>query len=514
MQPGTGSLAPNETDQADKASRWQGITDLRRHTARGMIITGVYNVGLVGLSALRGLVVAVFLTKADYGLWAILGLMMWTALGLKYVFGANEKYVQQSDSNQEHAFQRAFTVEAIYSIATTPVATGVVFVFAAVTGHSAVVAPGLVMLLLLPAMTLQFALSPLYRQMQYRRQRTLEAAEPVVAFVVTIVLAVLGCGYWSLVIGTVSGSWAGALVAWRACPYRLAWRYDRGTLRSYVSFSAPLLISGFTVLGMFEVIVLAGNSVLGLGALGAFTLVGNLVQFTDQADAIITDTLYPAVCAVKDKLTLQKEIFVKSNRLSLMWAVPFGVGMSLFGADLVRFGVGSRWTSAIPLLQVMGIVTAVHHVGYNWGAFIKARGNTWPIAIVAAIGFVAIVGPVIPLMHVAGLVGIGYAFAIGEVAGLVARGVVLARLFRGFRIVSQLFRGFAPSILAAIPVLALHGLRGHEHTLPEALAVLALYLVITISATVAFERSLLQEALSYLFRRRAGTLPVGVGAAR
>src|SRR3954463_14633184 len=88
--------------------RLRGITDLRRHTARGMVVNSAYQVILVGVSALRGVVVAAFLTPGDYGIWAMVGLTMWTALGLKNVFGAGEKYVQQSEADQERAFQRAF----------------------------------------------------------------------------------------------------------------------------------------------------------------------------------------------------------------------------------------------------------------------------------------------------------------------------------------------------------------------------------------------------------------------
>jgi len=58
-------------------------------------------------------------------------------------------------------------------------------------------------------------------------------------------------------------------------------------------------------------------------------------QLTDRLDAIITQTLYPAVCAVADRTELLFETFVKSNRLALMWAMPFGLGLALFAPDLV-----------------------------------------------------------------------------------------------------------------------------------------------------------------------------------
>ena len=503
---GAEELAATATADRERDDRGRGIADLRRHVARGMLINSGFEIGLVGISALRALVVAAFLTRYDYGVWGLVGLTLWTALGLKTVFGAGEKYVQQSSADPEEAFQRAFTVELIFAAAAAPVSAIVVVAFVLLTGNPAVLAPGLTLLLLLPSTALQFPLAVFYRQMNYRRQRALQAIEPVGGAVVMIVLAALGAGYWSFVVGAVVGSWAGAIVALRASPYRLALRYDRGTLRNYIGFSAPLLVGGGAELALFQVIFLVGVGPLGLAGLGAFTLVGNLVQFTDQADKIVTGTLYPAVCAAKDRIGLLSEIFVKSNRLSLIWAVPFGVGMSLFGSDLVRFVLGTRWLPAVPLLEIMGIITAVNHVGYNWSAFVKARGMTWPIAITGVVVAAVVMGAAIPLMYSDGLLGLGYAFAIGEAVTLVIRGFVMARFFNGIRMLSHLLRGFAPTLVAAPPVLVVRILAGREQTLLAAIAVFALYVALTGLATLAFERPLLREAVGYLLPRREGTM--------
>lgn len=492
---------PAAAPDAGRDDRLRGIANLRHHVAKGMLITSAFQLSLVGLSALRGLLVAAFMTSSDYGVWGLIGLTLWTALALKTQFGANDKYVQQADENQEHAFQRAFTVEVIFVAATIPVAAGIVGLTAIVTGKSAVIAPGLALLLLLPSAALQFPMATFYRRLDFRRLRKLQAIEPTVGFVVTLVLAVLGAGYWSFVAGAIAGAWTGSIVALRVSPYRLSLRYERGTLRTYVGFSAPLLIAALAVLALFQIIYLVGAGPLGLAGLGVFTLVGNLVQFTDQADDIITETLYPAVCAVRDRIELLSEVFVKSNRLSLMWAVPFGVGLSLFAGDLVRFGLGSRWLAAVPVLQIMGVVTAVHHVGYNWSAFVKARGITWPMAVQAVIVTTAVIGAGIPLMYSDRVVGLAYAFAIGEAVALVTRSVVLARFFNGFQILPHLLRAFVPTVLAAVPVLCLRRLGGPEHSVATALAVLALYVALTVVATVALERPLLGEALGYMRRK-------------
>src|ERR1019366_8613925 len=96
----------------------------------------------------------------------------------------------------------------------------------------------------------------------------------------------------------------------------------------------------------------------------------------------------------------------------LMWGVPFGVAVSLFGADLIDLVIGRRWHAAILLLEVYGVVAALNHVGFNWTAYFRAIGRTRPIAVVtaAATAIFALVG--IPL-----LIAFGYrGFALGVAA--------------------------------------------------------------------------------------------------
>lgn len=479
------------------------IADLRSHTARGMLINGSFQVLLVAVSALRGLVVAFFLTRSAYGVWGIVGLTIWTTLGFKAIFGAGDKYVQQSEQDQELAFQRAFTVELVYAAALIPVNAAIVLAVAAISGYPQVIAPGLTLLALIPAIALQFPIAAFTRRMDYRRQRILQAIQPLGGAVVMIGLAAIGAGYWSFVGGSLFGAWVTALVALSRCPYQLAIRFDRQTLRRYFGFSSFLFVSAVSEVALFYIIILVGGAgPLGLAGVGAFTLVGNIAQFTDRADAIVTETLYPAVCAVSDRIRLLSEIFVKSNRLSLMWAAPFGIGLTLFGADLVHFGLGNHWLPALPLLQIIGAVTAVGHVGYNWSAFVKARGQTWPIAATGAIVATATIAAAIPLMFRYHLIGVGYAFAIGQAVAMVARGVIVARLFNGVRLLTHLLRSLAPTAVAALAVLAVRGFAARDATPGAAIAVFFLYILVTAAATICFERALVLEAWSYLSRRR------------
>jgi O-antigen/teichoic acid export membrane protein len=97
-------------------------------------------------------------------------------------------------------------------------------------GHRTILAPGLVALLMLLSIALQFPIVTFCREMQFRRQWRLQGIELLLGAAVMVTLAVLGAGYWSFVTGALAGSWASAVVPLRACPYNLRWHYDRDTL--------------------------------------------------------------------------------------------------------------------------------------------------------------------------------------------------------------------------------------------------------------------------------------------
>ncbi len=479
---------------------------LRETAARGTLINSAFLVGLSALALVKGFVLAGFLSRGDYGLWGLLAVSMGTLLSLKQI-GIGDKYIQQDDEDQELAFQRAFTLELLLTGGFILLTAAALPLFALLYGVPEMVLPGLVILVAFVATIFQTPLWVLYRRMEFARQRTLLAIDPIVAFVVSVALAVAGAGYWALVAGFVAGPCVSAIVTLRYSPFKLRFRYDRGALRSYASFSWPLFVSGAAGLVIAQAAVIATEAHLGVAAVGVVALAATITAFTDRVDEVVTGTLYPAICAVRDRTALLYESFVKSNRLALMWAVPFGTALTLFCADLVTFGIGERWRPAVAVLQVYGLVAAFNHVGFNWTAYFRARGETRPMAVAGVAAMVAFVIALIPLLVEFGLRGFAGAVAIQGLVGLACRAYFLRRLFDGFRFLRHAARAFLPTLPAAAVVLLARTLEPADRTLGLALGELGLYVAIAVAATWYFESHLLREAIGYLTRGRRGVGP-------
>lgn len=476
-----------------------GGRTLRQHTARGTIINAAFTVGFTGIGLLKRVGVAAFLTTSEYGLWGILVTVLMTLGWLKQI-GIRDKFIQQSEADQEIAFQKAFTLEIAYTLCFYGLVAAALPVYALVYGRPEILVPGFILSLAFLATALQVPIWIAARRMRFVRQRVLEGVDPVLSAAITIALAAAGYGYWSLVIGAVAGSFGAAAVAILSSEYRLAWRFDRGALREYFGFSWPLFVNGLSGILVIQGAVIIGSYTVGLAGLGAMALALNFAVFSDRVDDIIRRTIYPAACAVRDRTDRLQEAFIKSNRLAVMWGLAFGTGLALFAPDLVTYVLGERWRSAGWLMQVFGLIIGIRQIGFSWTVFMRAVGRTKPIAVsgfVALANFAAVTGP---LMILFGLEGFAVGTTVGMLIQLTLRGHYLRQLFPGFRLVRHIVRSIAPMLLPVAVVLMTRAIDGAARSPEIVLVELASYLALTAIMNWLFERPLLTEMVGYLRR--------------
>lgn len=467
-------------------------TDLRRRATQGTVVNAAFLIAFSGLALLRGFVVAPFLSVEDYGVWGLL-ITALLALAALAAVGIDDRYIQQDEPDQVAAFQRAFTLQLALS-GVLLLAIGVSLpLFALAYGTGEILLPGYVLALAFPAVALQAPLWAFYRRMDYLRQRRLQAWDPVVGLVVTVGLAVTGAGYWALVLGTLAGAWSAAAAALRASPYPVRLRWSPGAVRDYWSFSAPLAATAVSGVLIGLVPILVAQRTLGTAAVGAIAIASTVSAYANRVDGIVTDTLYPAICAIRDRADLMAEAFVKSNRLALLWAVPLGVGLALFAPALVEHVLGERWEPATFVLQAFGLTAALNQVGFNWTAFHRALGDTRPIAVVSLVTLAAVLAIAVPLLVVEGVDGFGVGMLAAIAVSVAARLAYLRRLFGLRGVLRNAARGVAPTLPALAVVLAGRAAGGFPAGLE-----LAVYLLLVLGVSLMGERKLLREVRGYL----------------
>jgi polysaccharide transporter, PST family len=201
--------------------------------------------------------------------------------------------------------------------------------------------------------------------------------------------------------------------------------------------------------------VFVGQAELVLAGAGAITFASSISQYSDRVDQVVTQTMYPAICSVADRTELLFEAFVKSNRLALMWGAPFGVGLALFADDLVHYVFGEQWRLAVGLLQAFGLIAAVNHVAFNWGAFYRARGETRPALVIAVLVAASCALIVLPALVLWGLDGLAAGMVAMVAIALAGRLYYVTKLFPRFTVLGYAWRALLPTVPPALAVLAL-----------------------------------------------------------
>lgn len=471
--------------------------ELRTKTARGVLVNSGFRIGIAGIGLVRNVGIAAFITASEYGLWALILTTLITLAFLKQV-GIGDKYIQQRERDQAVAYQKAFSLELSYTLLFFVVVAIALPIYALVVfDRPDILAPGFVASLTLIATAFQTPTWIFYRRLEYFRQRSIEAVDPVVTTVAILGLLIAGTGVWGLAIGTLTGAVAGAIAATVASPYPLGFRLDRGALREYFSFSWPLFVGGIGSLLVVQGTVIIGNAALGLAAVGAIGLAGNFARFSSSVEHLLNMTLYPAVCRVQDRRDVLLEVFTTSNRLALVWALPFGIGLALFASDIGEYFLGPSWDEVVPLMQLFGITTGLGAIAFAWGTFYKALGRTRPIAVAGVVSVAVFFAVTVPLMLTVGVIGYGIGMAASTLVLLVMRAHYLRKLFPGFNLFAHAARALAP-VLPAVAAVLLVRMIDVARTPVLALLELCLYAVVVAAMLFVFERRLLKEALGYI----------------
>ena len=484
--------------------------ELRRRTVRGVVITASFVVLIDALVVLQGLIAMRVLGPRSIGLYGIASTAALSVIALKRV-GLDEAFVQQEEIDQEQEFQMAFTLDLGLAVLCAVAIVVIAPVVAVLWRDDRLLALTASLAYLPVAIAMQAPLWVFFRRMEYARQRSLQAVQPAVAFVITVSLVLAGVGVWSIIIGQATGYLIAVAVGLRASPYRLKLRFRRDAAARYVRFSTPIFVTTVAALVIAQGQTLAFKLHGGLAAAGFITLAIALTRYVDRADQIVTSSIYPVICAIKEQTRQLEELFTKSNRATLLWVLPFSGAVVLFAPDLQRFVLGPRWHPAVLLLQGLAVATALGQLGFNWFSFYRAHGDNKPVAIEATVEAVAFLALAVPGLLIDGARGFVAGRILGVLLAVAVRRYFVARLLPGVRYIPIIRPALQALLLAVASVVAWRLLTGGvAHSAVQAVLALAIFLAVYGLAIARSEWGLLKELIGTVRRRpRPGHEPAG-----
>jgi len=251
----------------------------------------------------------------------------------------------------------------------------------------------------------------LQREFRFKYLAFNEGCAAVIMAVSEVAFALMGFGYWSLVIGELLGMAAGSAMAFAWRPLAFAVPQFR-KLKRVLSFTLNLLGGRILWYVYSNADFAVVGRAMGKEALGTYQLAWNFsnlpLRKITELIARVTPSAFAAV--QQDKALLRRYLLNITEGLSIV-TFPLCVGITLVADDFVRVALGPQWIPAIVPLRLLSVYISMRTIQTIIPQVIIALGDT---AFLLRNGFLAIA--VMPLAFWIGthwgLAGVGWAWMI------------------------------------------------------------------------------------------------------
>ena len=346
-------------------------------------------------------------------------------------------------------------------------------------------------------------LSLLGRELRFFEQRLLIFVGKVAGFVVAAVLVWYGFGVWSLIAAGAAAMVATCLPAWFIAPIRPRWLLRKQGARPLIGFAWPLWAGRMTAIVVQQGTILVISAFLTQADVGRYKAAEQIVFFLISIDVILGQTLFPALCKIRDASARVSEAFNKASRASMVWIAFAGVALCVFPDAVVRYGFSDRWEGAQLFLAAQGLAFLIGGIAYSWGYLFEVRGLTRPILYVMSAFAASWLFAFVPLVAFFGAGGAAAGVVAICAAGLGSRAYFLKRYDTGVSVFDIGRRAFGAAVVAAVPPLLLRVTPGWSLTPAHLCVELTIYVSVYAALLLRLERSLFGEVLAVLLHRRA-----------
>lgn len=184
-----------------------------------------------------------------------------------------------------------------------------------------------------------------------------------VPLITTLPLAVLGAGFWSLIVGNICGELVRAIILTNKSSWKPNLYYNFDMLKKMFSFSFWALLEALSLWLVSWV-----DSFLIVSALSQYYLglYKNSLSMVNAFLVIITGTITPIMFSTLSRLQHQKTefrlFFYKAHRLISLVILPIGVGLFLYRDLVTLIILGPKWSEASMIVGISALTLAIRVV--------------------------------------------------------------------------------------------------------------------------------------------------------
>ena len=170
----------------------------------------------------------------------------------------------------------------------------------------------------------------LQRHLRFRTRLVPEVGKNLLKGLVSIVLAWLGMGIWSLVWGQLAGIFAGTVLAWLLAGWKPTWRFHSETSRRVMTYGLNIVILEFVGAFRSNVDYLLVGRILGAAALGYYTMSYRIPELLIRSlNIVVGKVSLPAMAIAQMERQQMRSFYFSYIRYISLFVFPVSVGIAI-----------------------------------------------------------------------------------------------------------------------------------------------------------------------------------------
>jgi O-antigen/teichoic acid export membrane protein len=236
----------------------------------------------------------------------------------------------------------------------------------------------------LPVAALVFLISPfgavpaamLTRNLEYRKSTAIGLLDLTAGSVLTLLLAYLGFGYWSLVCGALAGTALSTAAKLYASPWKISFRFSRRAFQDTIGFGLGFQAKQLLIFAASNLDNVVVGRLLGVTALGFYDKAYGLMrQLTDRMT--FDGALMRIFSAINDEPARFRNALVKGTQATTLLTFPFLCFSGVAAHDLILVLFGPQWLAAAGPFQILSGVGALRSAMRATHAANESLGLVW-----------------------------------------------------------------------------------------------------------------------------------------
>lgn len=193
--------------------------------------------------------------------------------------------------------------------------------------------------------------------------------------IVSISLAFMDYGPWSLVWGQLAGNAVSTILFWIILPWRPSFHFDFSAARSLLSYGVKSMSVDFVSILSTNIDYVLIGRYLGAEVLGVYALAFRLPELLIGGVARVTsNVVFPVLTHIKGSSSdLSRGVYMITQYVSLV-TVPLGVGLALVAEPLTLVIFTEKWIELVPIMQAIAIFSTLNTLDYYVGTLFKTEG--------------------------------------------------------------------------------------------------------------------------------------------